>query len=61
VLLDNPPPRMLAKFREHGWWRFHGDLDEEDRMVLIALQDKYRERPPSPSSTAEATLPEAGT
>lgn len=41
LLLSNPPPRMLAKFREHGWWKFAPTLDEEDRMVLIAIQEKY--------------------
>lgn len=41
LLLDNPPPRMLAKFREHGWWKFTVQLEEEDRMVLMAIQEKY--------------------
>lgn len=44
LLLSNPPPRMLAKFREHGWWKFHSDLEEEDRMVLLAIQEKYAAR-----------------
>jgi hypothetical protein len=51
LLLDNPPPRMLAKFRQHGWWKFSPELDEEDRLVLIAIQEKY---------TALPGLPEAG-
>jgi hypothetical protein len=41
LLLSNPPPRMLAKFREHGWWKLPPNLDDEDRMVLIAMQEKY--------------------
>ena len=41
LLLTNPPPRMLAKFREHGWWKFSPHVDDEDRMVLIAIQEKY--------------------
>ncbi len=41
LLLENPPPRMLAKFREHGWWKFSPRVDDEDRMVLIAIQEKY--------------------
>jgi hypothetical protein len=45
LLLGNPPPRMLAKFREHGWWKFVPVLEEEDRMVLIAIQEKYAARP----------------
>lgn len=48
LLLDNPPPRMLAKFREHGWWRFTTELDEEDRMVLMAIQEKYAAQTPPP-------------
>lgn len=44
LLLSNPPPRMLAKFRQHGWWRFATEMEEEDRMVLIALQEKYAAR-----------------
>ncbi len=45
LLLSNPPPRMLAKFREHGWWKFAPVLEDEDRMVLIALQEKYSQQP----------------
>ena len=41
LLLDNPPPRMLAKFREHGWWKFSPRIDDEDRLLLLALQEKY--------------------
>ena len=41
LLLENPPPRMLAKFREHGWWKFSARVDAEDRMVLMAIQEKY--------------------
>lgn len=60
LLLSNPPPRMLAKFREHGWWKFASDIDEEDRMVLIAIQEKYAVRPalsegpPAPAESAGA-------
>jgi len=46
LLLSNPPPRMLAKFRAHGWWKFTTELDEEDRMVLLAIQEKYAAQPP---------------
>lgn len=45
LLLDNPPPRMLAKFRAHGWWKFSPHIDEEDRMVLMAIQEKYAAQP----------------
>lgn len=45
LLLSNPPPRMLAKFREHGWWKMPPNLDDEDRMVLIAMQEKYALQP----------------
>lgn len=45
LLLDNPPPRMLSKFREHGWWKFSMLIDEEDRMVLMAIQEKYANLP----------------
>jgi hypothetical protein len=45
ALLSNPPPRMLAKFREHGWWKFSPDVDAEDRMVLLAIQEKYARMP----------------
>lgn len=45
LLLENPPPRMLAKFREHGWWKFSPRIDDEDRMVLLAIQEKYAQLP----------------
>ncbi len=45
LLLENPPPRMLAKFREHGWWKFSPKVDDEDRMVLLAIQEKYAALP----------------
>lgn len=54
LLLDSPPPRMLAKFREHGWWKFAQKLDEEDRMVLFAMQEKYRVLESSETAPSEA-------
>lgn len=41
LLLANPPPRMLAKFREHGWWKLPPKIEDEDRLVMLALQEKY--------------------
>lgn len=54
LLLSNPPPRMLAKFRQHGWWKFSPQLEEEDRMVLLALQEKYAALPVQGALPSEA-------
>lgn len=45
LLLSNPPPRMLAKFMQHGWWKISPNIDAEDRLVLLALQEKYARAP----------------
>lgn len=52
LLLSSPPPRMLAKFREHGWWKFSARIDDEDRMVLLAIQEKYAALPPPGEASA---------
>lgn len=44
-LFANPPPRMLQEAREHGWWRFHPELEPEDKATLESIQAKYAARP----------------
>jgi hypothetical protein len=41
-LIDNPSPRMLAKFTARGWWKFPAEMSVEDRATLTAIQTKYR-------------------
>lgn len=52
-LLASPPPRMLAELREHGWWQFSPQLDDEDRETLSAIQRKYLQAPQLEEGTAE--------
>lgn len=45
MLLDHPPPRMLAEFRAHGWVRIPADATPEDRAAILAIIDRYEQAP----------------
>jgi hypothetical protein len=40
-LLDHPPPRMLAKFRAHGWVKLPPSMTDEDRAAVMAILARY--------------------
>jgi hypothetical protein len=52
-LLDHPPPRMLAKFRAHGWIKLPPEMSDEDRAAVMAILARYELR-------ATAALTEGG-
>ncbi len=52
-LLDHPPPRMLAKFRAHGWVKLPPSMSDEDRAAVLAILARYEQR-------ATAALTEGG-
>ncbi len=43
-LLDHPPPRMLAKFRAHGWVKLPPSMTDEDRAAVMAILARYELR-----------------
>jgi hypothetical protein len=65
-LLDHPPPRMLAKFKTHGWFRMPSAITPEDRASVLGILDRYELRaltagpPTEGGSDAEATEDTAG-
>lgn len=44
ALLDAPPPRMLAEMTARGWWHFPTDISDDDRAILVEMQQRYRAR-----------------
>lgn len=45
MLLDNPPPRMLAEFRAHDWFRMPRGISPEDRAVILGVLAHYEGKP----------------
>lgn len=43
-LLDHPPPRMLAKFRAHDWFKMPPGITAEDRAAVMAVLARYEQR-----------------
>jgi len=58
MLLENPPPRMLAEFRAHGWFRMPLGVTDEDRSAILGILSSY-EKAPAILTQGEET--EAGT
>jgi hypothetical protein len=52
-LLDHPPPRMLAKFRAHDWFKMPPGISADDRAAVMAILARYEQR-------ATAALTEGG-
>lgn len=45
MLLDNPPPRMQAEFRAHGWFRMPPGIADRDREAILGILAGYEKAP----------------
>ena len=43
-LLDNPPPRMLADFKAHDWFRMPRGITKRDRAAILKILAVYEKR-----------------
>ncbi len=59
MLLDNPPPRMLAEFKAHDWFRLPKGISVADRETILGILSSY-DKPPALLTAGEAET-EAGT
>lgn len=61
MLLENPPPRMLAEFRAHGWFRMPHGCSDADRASILAILQSYDKAPAILTSGEDTAETEAGT
>ncbi len=58
-LLDNPPPRMLADFKAHDWFRMPKGISKRDRSTILKILTSY-ERKQTAALLAADTDPSRG-